>query len=140
MAIDASYRLLIQQEKHYDVELQNLGGIQTKSSDEAGDAKKFEVLEFWGYLYADDLERAGIEIPDDKKDSLQLAANVWVVGNHVIKVCLVPLEGIQWPYYFYYYDKDETSIFGEGIPSIMRDVQQLSYPPSMTPNLRAGTS
>ena len=35
------------------------------------------------------------------------------------------MEGVKWPYFFYYYDKDETSIFGEGIPSIMSDVQEL---------------
>ena len=72
-----------------------------------------------------DLEQAGVKIPDSKRGSIQLAACVWVLGDYVIKACLAPIEGIKWPYYFYYYDKDETSIFGEGIPSIMRDVQEL---------------
>ena len=112
-------------EQYYDVELQALGGIETKSSEETSDVKKYEVLEFWGYLDSHDLEQAAVKIPENKKGSAQIACNVWVVGNHVIKACLVPLEGVQWPYYFYYYDKDETSIFGQGIPYIMRDVQEL---------------
>ncbi|MCK5117920.1 MAG: hypothetical protein KAR44_15095, partial [Candidatus Aegiribacteria sp.] len=29
------------------------------------------------------------------------------------------------PYHFYYYDKDDTSLWGEGIPTIMRDAQKL---------------
>lgn len=111
-------------EQHYDTELRNLGGISSKASDDY-DSKKYEVLEFWGYLDAVDLEQAGVEIPAEKRGAVQLAACVWVVGDHVIKACLAPLEGVKWPYFFYYYDKDETSIFGEGIPSIMNDVQEL---------------
>lgn len=86
---------------------------------------RYEVLEYWGYLTADVLEQAGVTIPDKLRSSVELAACIWVCGNSVIKASLAPLEGVKWPYYLYYYDKDETCIFGEGIPSIMRDVQEL---------------
>jgi len=32
-----------------------------------------------------------------------------------------PIDGMQLPYYAYYWDKDETSIFGEGIPDVIKD-------------------
>lgn len=112
------------EDQYYDIELQTLGGTLS-SRTSSKDSKKYEVLEFWGYLDASDLEAAGVNIPDNKKGSLQIAACVWVLGKYVIKACLNPIEGVKWPYFFYYYDKDETSIFGEGIASIMRDLQEL---------------
>lgn len=112
------------EDQHYDLELQTLGGTYTTTASNKED-KKYEVLEFWGYLDARDLEECGVVISDDKKSGVQLAACVWVLGDKVIKACLTPIDGVQWPYYFYYYDKDETSIFGEGIASIMRDIQEL---------------
>jgi hypothetical protein len=112
-------------DEYYDLELQSLGGLTDASSSEQKDSRKYEVLEFWGYLDASDLEEAGVNVPEDKSGSVQVAACIWVIGDRVIKAGLAPIDGVKWPYFFYYYDKDETSIFGEGIPSIMRDVQEL---------------
>lgn len=113
------------EDEYFDTELQALGGLHKSSVDSKKESKKYEVLEYWGYLDAQDLEQAGVTVPDSKKGALQIAATAWVLGDHVIKCALAPIEGVKWPFYFYYYDKDETSIFGEGIPSIMRDVQEL---------------
>lgn len=38
---------------------------------------------------------------------------------------LAPIEGVRWPYHLYYLDHDETSIFGDGLASIMRDDQKM---------------
>lgn len=112
--------------KTFEVELQSLGNVNTTgTSTPQVSSKKYEVLEYWGYVDTEDLERCGVSIPEKLKGQLEVAANIWVIGNKVIKASLVPMEGITWPFFFYYYDKDETSIFGEGIPSIMRDVQEL---------------
>lgn len=113
------------EDEYFDIELQALGGLHKSSVDNRKESKKYEVLEYWGFLDTVDLEQAGVTIPDNKRGSVQLAACIWVLGDHVIKACLAPIDGVKWPYFFYYYDKDETSIFGEGIPSIMRDVQEL---------------
>ena len=85
---------------------------------------KYEVLEFWGYLNTRQLADAGVSIPEDQLGD-EVAANVWIVGDIVIKAVISPIEGVDLPYYFYYFEKDETSIFGEGIPRIMRDPQKL---------------
>lgn len=87
-------------------------------------ANKYDVLEYWGYLNVDHLRDEGVEIGDDVVGP-EVAANVWVLGDVVIKAVISPLEGVNFPYHFYYFEKDETSIFGEGIPRIMRDPQRL---------------
>lgn len=113
------------QKMGFETELSSLGDI-IEAQDAAGsNSKKYEVLEFWGYVDAHDLETHGVDIPFEKKAQIELMANIWVLGDHVIKAALSPVEGIKWPYFFYYYDKDETSLFGEGIPSIMKDIQDL---------------
>ena len=103
----------------WEVELRRLGwnltGNQVKG-------KRYEVLEYWGVLDAKELTELGIEVPDDSLS--EFWANVWLLGSKIIKVDVQPIEGMQLPYYAYYWDKDETSIFGEGIPSIMRDEQK----------------
>lgn len=111
--------------KTFEIELFNMGDVIDSGIAEDEKSKKYEVLEFWGYVDAEELENAGVTIPDKFRGQVEVAANIWVLGDEVIKASLMPIEGVKWPYFFYYYDKDETSIFGEGIPSIMRDVQEL---------------
>lgn len=109
----------------FEQELSSLGDIIDSDDSSTSSGKKYEVLEFWGYVDAHDLETHGVEIPTDKKAQVELIANIWILGDNVIKATLSPLNGVRWPYFFYYYDKDETSLFGEGIPSIMKDIQDL---------------
>jgi len=84
---------------------------------------KYELKEFWGFLNADELRDAGLDIPEEL--GMEIAANVWILGDYVIKANVSPVEGVDLPYHFYYYDKDDTSLWGEGIPAIMRDAQSL---------------
>lgn len=86
--------------------------------------RKYEVVERWGTFLGKDLVEVGIDIPEDQLH-LEFESNIWLLGPIVIKAVLAPIKGIRWPYYFYYFDKDESCIFGEGIPAIMRDAQQL---------------
>ena len=100
-----------------NLEHEQSGGVTYKTG-------KYEVVEFWGYLSADEMQSIGVKIPEEKL-GLEFAANIWIVGNIIIKGILSPLKGVTFPYHFYYYEKDDTSIFGEGIPTIMRDMQVL---------------
>ena len=89
----------------------------------------YEVIEYWGYASFSDLLEldpvrfaemaATLGVDDD------VPCNIWTIGNTVIKVEIQPITGLVIPYYVYYFDKDETSIYGEGIASIMRDPQRL---------------
>lgn len=85
--------------------------------------KRFEVLEYWGVVSAEDMGELGL-MPDPSMVDEELWGTVWLLGNKVIKAELQPIEGVKVPFYAYYYDKDETSIFGEGVSAIMRDEQK----------------
>lgn len=111
--------------KDFENQLTSLGDVIDSGVAENANAKKYEVLEFWGYVDAEVLKSTGVDVPESMEGQIELAANVWVLGDKVIKASLTPIEGIKWPYYFYYYDKDETSIFGEGIASLMSTPQEL---------------
>ena len=77
--------------------------------------KKYEVLEYWGYVDGSDLEACGLNVDDP---SLEYAANVWLLGDKPIKALLYPAALDH--YKVFYYEKDETSIFGEGLVRVMR--------------------
>ena len=80
--------------------------------------KKYEVLEYWGYIDGSDLEACGVEVPDP---TLEYAANVWMIGKTIIKATL--FEGALNRYKIFYYEKDETSLYGEGLARVMRHSQ-----------------
>ena len=79
---------------------------------------KYEVLEYWGYVDGKDLEACGVEVPDV---TLEYAANVWLLGTIPVKTVLY--DNALNEYKVFYYEKDETSIFGEGLARIMRHSQ-----------------
>jgi hypothetical protein len=103
----------------WETELRRLGWNLTGN---APKTKRYEVVEYWGVLEAQDLLNAGLKVPDD--DMQEYWTNIWMLGSSIIKIEVQPIEGMQLPYYAYYWDKDETSIFGEGIPAVMRDDQK----------------
>lgn len=86
---------------------------------------QYDVYERWGWIDAEKLVACGAQIPQDAMHETYFA-NVWVLPDGtVIKAVLAPIEGVRWPYHLYYLDKDETSIFGDGLASIMRDDQKM---------------
>jgi hypothetical protein len=103
-----------------DGELKVIGDREASQNAKAG---QYEVLERWGWLDGAMLEDAGVQVPPDRVHE-SFFSNVWILPNgEVIKAALQPINGVTWPYHLYYFDKDETSIFGEGLASIMRDDQ-----------------
>jgi len=89
--------------------------------------EQYEVHERWGFLDVELAKELAPDIPEKVWEMMgpEVACNTWQVEGVIIKAVLSPIEGADLPYYFYYYDKDETSIFGDGIPRIMRDPQML---------------
>ena len=78
--------------------------------------RRYEVLEYYGTLNDARLRDLGLS-----SDRWNVA---WVLGDFCIRSGEVPLDGINHPYNLYYHDKDETSIWGDGVPTIMRDDQE----------------
>lgn len=108
---------------NYEQHLRTIGEQQNiNSSHKTG---QYDVYERWGWLSGDILASAGVDVPKDRMHE-SFFSNIWMFPDgQVIKAILSPIEGVDWPYHLYYFDKDETSIFGEGIASIMRDDQEM---------------
>lgn len=109
--------------RYFDNELRVIG--ERTSTQGAQRAGSYELLERWGWLDGEKLKEAGVDVPADRLHET-FFSNVWLLPNGVIiKAVLQPINGVTWPYHLYSFDKDETSIFAEGIPSIMRDDQTM---------------
>ncbi|RNF52986.1 hypothetical protein EBI00_02480 [Marinomonas hwangdonensis] len=111
------------QTKNHEQELRWING--NKDSVSTTNNKQYEVLEFWGYVDGQDLIDMGVEGISDEEIDEEFEANVWVLGNTVIKVELNQTAHGTRPYHFYYFEKDETGIFGVGLPSILADTQSM---------------
>lgn len=109
------------QRKAYDEELRQVGERgATKNAD-----GQYEILERWGWVDAVQLAACGVDVPQERMHET-FFANVWLLPNgEVVRAALQPINGVTWPYHLYYFDKDETSIFGEGLATIMRDDQTM---------------
>jgi hypothetical protein len=108
--------------RYFDNELRVIGERNATQGNKAG---TYEVLERWGWLDGAQLKEAGVAISEDRIHET-FFSNVWLLPNgEIIKAVLQPINGVTWPYHLYHFDKDETSIFAEGIASIMRDDQTM---------------
>ncbi|WP_432736484.1 portal protein [Maridesulfovibrio sp. FT414] len=85
--------------------------------------KRYRVYEFWGTLTGEQLSSVGIEIPEEGRADI-FPANVWMLGDKVIKAVINPLEGATIPYQFDYFVKDEDSIWGDGLATLLRHPQK----------------
>ena len=108
-------------QRHFDSELQSLGERTVVQGQ--GKSGQYEVIERWGWLDGEQLRQAGVKVPDDRLHE-SFFSNVWMLPDgQVIRAILQPIDGVTWPYHLYYFDKDESSIFGEGLAAVMRDDQ-----------------
>jgi len=82
----------------------------------------FEVWEYHGPVEKEDLESMGLEVGEDCLGDIE--AVVWVLDGHVIKAALNPMETEDRPYSVYNWEEDDGSVFGHGIPYLMRNAQQ----------------
>lgn len=108
--------------RYYDNELRIIG---ERTANQGNKNNQYEILERWGYLDGAKLKSVGVKVPEERMHET-FFSNVWLLPNgEVIKAVLQPINGVTWPYHLYYFDKDETSIFGEGLAAVMRDDQTM---------------
>ena len=84
----------------------------------------YEMWTYWGEVEHDDLDAAGVDAGD--KDELKsVSACVIIINSTVVKAFLNPLEGGDLPYDFYVWEKVANSVWGYGIPYLMRSQQKV---------------
>lgn len=99
----------------------DLRQISREQDNRPNPINRFQLLERWGKISGKLLAAAGVAEVDEERD---YEGQVWMVGDIVIRVDINPYDSGSRPFKLFYLDKDETSIWGEGLPSIMRDMQQ----------------
>ena len=85
----------------------------------------FNALEFWGKVNGKMLREWGMteeEVPDEARE---YDANVWMVGNYVIKAVLNYDPLGEKPYCKTSFVKAPGSFWGHGIPEIIADIQNV---------------
>jgi len=85
----------------------------------------FDALEFWGKISGKMLREWGMteeEVPDEARE---YDANVWLVGNYVLKAVLNYDPLGEKPYAKTSFIKTPGSFWGRGIPEIIEDLQNI---------------
>lgn len=84
----------------------------------------YEVWTYWGEVNHEDLEASGANVGE--KDELRTVSGCVVfINNIVVKAFLNPLETGDIPYDFYPWEKISGSVWGFGIPYLMRAQQKV---------------
>lgn len=85
----------------------------------------YDALEFWGKVSGKMLIEWGMEEEDVPDPAREYDANVWVVGNYVIKVVLNYDPLGKKPYSKTSFIKCPGAFWGKGIPEIIEDIQSV---------------
>jgi hypothetical protein len=102
----------------YIARMRELSGLQANLDD-----NRYELWEYHGPVEKDALRLCGCEVSDDELQEVE--AVVVFINGRVIKADLNPLETNESPYSVFCYEEDDTSVFGFGIPYILRNEQKI---------------
>ena len=91
------------------------------------DQDRFEVVEYHGPIDKSDLEAAGVKLTQEQFDDPTYVPEgiVWFCDNLVLKAVLNPLDTEDRPYSVGYLYKDDSSLFGFGLPYMLRSAQRI---------------
>jgi hypothetical protein len=83
---------------------------------------RFELWEYWGAISSEDLSACGHDVDDMGEHN----AVVCFINGVVIKGDLNADETGDNPYSMFIYEKDDSSIFGLGVPFLLRNEQRIA--------------
>jgi len=82
---------------------------------------RYICYQWWGYLTGKDLADGGVKgITRDQMDE-RVMAQIWVMGNKVIKVAISELHNERLPFYVVPYSVATNSLWGVGVAEMMFD-------------------
>ena len=99
--------------------------LERKHSTEQRPTAIFDALEFWGKVNGSMLLEWGLTEDDIDDPAREYDANVWLVGNYVIKAVLNYDPLGEKPYAVTSFIKSPGAFWGKGIPEIIADVQNV---------------
>jgi hypothetical protein len=108
----------------FETELRAMG-VKSNTNEQKTETSKYEILVWHGQLSGQMLYLAGIDVEPAKWGD-DMDAEVWMIGENVIKVTLNPWKELGVDVktlHSFVFDEDDTSPIGQGLPVIMRDSQ-----------------
>lgn len=112
--------------KDFVDDIRGITGIDT-----VGEGNKYEIWEYHGPIskaeLIDALSMQDNDLDVEEVDELddEVEAVVFFSGTQVIKVSINPMDSDERPYAVFNWEKDESSVFGFGVPYLMRNPQKL---------------
>ncbi|MCW7556494.1 hypothetical protein NX722_28430 [Endozoicomonas gorgoniicola] len=125
--IQSSVKELLEQEarsthsvQDHTAELREITGVDSVKS-----SSLYEVWEYHGPIKKADLEVCGCAFDEgDERDSLtEIQGIVWFAGGKVLKAVLHPQDTEDSPYSVFNWERDDSCIFGFGVPYQIRHPQ-----------------
>lgn len=86
------------------------------------EARKYELLSYWGAVTGHELRAAGIEVSEEQLGKT-FYANAWTIDNWIIKAKLSPFVGNVRQHHYFVFEEDDLSLLGNGQSDTMRDSQ-----------------
>jgi len=120
--VDQIREVIEQEEPLYQNTASHINDLRSINGVSARREGRYEVWEYHGPINKEDLRAAGCECSEDALDEVE--GIVWFVDGRVIKAAINPMESEARPYSVYSWEKDDSSIFGFGIPYLMRNAQR----------------
>ena len=108
----------------FETELRSMG-VKVNVNEQKTETMKYEVIVWNGPVSGQNLQLAGVEVPDDKMAD-DIDAEIWMIDGNVIKADINPWRklGVNVrTIHTFLFDEDDTAPVGNGLPNIMRDSQ-----------------
>lgn len=107
-------------ERHWETDLRSQRSDKKNVENLSG--RKYEGWAFWGFVSGKDLRACGVSIKDADLET-EFEANVWGIGDVVIKAQLNPYDSKIRPYHTFVFEEDDINLLGNGLPAVIRDSQ-----------------
>ena len=106
----------------HETELANVRTTDLGSKDM--DGRHYEAIRWYGFMPADKMEDAGIDVPESQRDR-DVLMDVWMLDEKIIRANVAPFgENVHEMYHaFVAEDDEEVGITGIGMPEKLRDTQ-----------------
>jgi len=120
--------LVAEDARHTQVASDHLNKLREISGVDAQiDDNRYEIWKYSGPIDKEDLVACGCELTEEQLDDplTELYGVVEFAGTRVIKAHLNPMDTNEMVYSVFSYEKDDTSIFGFGVPYMLRNPQRV---------------
>jgi len=85
----------------------------------------YDALEFWGKISGKMLREWGMDEDEAPDESQEYDANVWIIGDYIVKAVLNYDPLGEKPYCKTSFIKSPGSFWGKGIPEVIEDLQNI---------------